>query len=279
MIAEFVEHFKKSGRVVGKTYGYLLKDFDKWLVDKGKNLDTFTPSDVEEYLQSLNISTANVFLAGIRQYVKFRVSIANDSSFIQEDRRLHALEGIKYRKIPRKIEKKSLKPEEVKKLIELTEDDLVLQAGVITSFYFGWRPIEATEKFHNAKIKWNERYMILKSAKSGNERLLPWHPIITPYLKIWNNNLKEIIILRHYDEWLTKKLKRYQKPLKFPVTAKTARRTFETQMKKTGVEQWKIDFLMGHAVKIPDIYSDWVELLDELREVMEKKHYLLEVIK
>lgn len=76
-----------------------------------------------------------------------------------------------------------------------------------------------------------------------------------------------------------KKLKRHQKQLKFPVTAKTARITFETQMKKAGVEQWKIDFLMGHAVKIPDIYSDWMELLDELREVMEQKHYLLEVIK
>jgi len=279
MLQVFINHLNSLGRKIAEQYYYLLRDFEEWLKQEERNLDTFTPADVEEFMSNLNKGTANVFLAAIRRYVKFRVSMADDSSFVREDRRYHALEEIKYRKIPQKIEKKSLTPEKVAKLIKLTEDNPVLQSAVVTSFYFGWRPIEATEKFKRAMIKWDKRYMILQTAKSGNERLLPWHPSITPYLKTWYRSLDEILMLKNHDEWLTKKLKHYQKPLHFPVTAKTARRTFETQMKKQGIEQWKIDFLMGHAVKIPDVYSDWMELLDDLREVMEQKHYLLEVIK
>jgi len=278
MLQAFIKHLNSTGRKIAEQYHYLLKDFEIWLASRGRNLDDFTPADVEEYMGNLNRGTANVFLAAIRRYARFRVSMADDSSFIQEDRRYHALEEIKYRKILYRIEKKSLTPEEVKKLINLTEDDVVLQAGVVCLFYFGWRPIEATEKFHNAKIRWDKRYMILQTAKSGNERLLPWHESMTPYLKAWHRGLDEILALKNHDEWLTKKLKAYLKPLGFPVTARTARRTFETQMKKAGVEQWKIDFLMGHAVRIPDVYSDWTELLDDLREVMERRHYLLGVI-
>ena len=278
LAVDFIEHLRASGKKIGEQYGYLLRNFEEWLKQRGRNLDDFSATDVEEFMQKLNRGTANVFLAAVRKYARFRASIADDSSFVFEDRRYHALEEIKYRKIPRRIEKKSLTPEEVRKLIELTEDDVVLQAGVVTAFYFGWRPIEAIEKFHNAKIRWNKRYMVLQTAKSGDERLLPWHRAITPYLKTWHRSLGEILMLRNYDEWLTKKLKAYQKPLGFPVTARTARRTFETQMKRAGVEQWKIDFLMGHAVRIPDVYSDWTELLDDLREVMEKQHYLLGVI-
>jgi site-specific recombinase XerD len=274
----FINHLNSSGRKIAEQYYYLLREFEKWLGDRGTNLDTFAANDVEGFMSQLNKGTANVFLAAIRKYAKFRVGMADNSSFVFEDRRYHALEEIKYRRIPQKIEKKSLTPEEVAKLIELTEDDPVLQSGVICLFYFGWRPIEATEKLNRAKIKWEKRYMIIKTAKSQNERLLPWHSLITTHLKTWHKSLDEILLLRNYDEWLTKKLKNYQKPLGFPVTAKTARRTFETQMKKRGIEQWKIDFLMGHAVRVPDVYADWTELLDELREVMERKHYLLGVL-
>jgi site-specific recombinase XerD len=274
----FIDHLVASGRKIAESYGCLLRNFEEWLKQRERNLDTFTPADVEEYMSNLNKGTANVFLAAIRKYAKFRVSMANDGSFVFEDRRYHSLEEIKYRKIPQKIEKRSLTPEEVAKLIELTEYDPVLQSAVVTTFYFGWRPIEATEKLNRARIKWDKRYIILQTAKSGNERLLPWHPLITSYLKAWYRSLDEILSLRNYDEWLTKKLKHYQKPLHFPVTAKTARRSFETQMKKQGTEQWKIDFLMGHAVRVPDVYSDWTELLDEFREPMEEKHYMIEVI-
>jgi hypothetical protein len=273
MLQAFVNHLNSSGRKIAVQYYYLLRDFEEWLRQRRRNLDTFIPADVEEYMSNLTKGTANVFLAAIRKYAKFRVSMADDSSFLFEDRRYHSLEEIKYRRIPQRIEKRSLTPEEVAKLIELTDDDQVLQSAVVTTFYFGWRPIEATEKLNRARIKWDKRYMILQTAKSGNERLLPWHASITPYLKAWYQGLAEILSLKHHDEWLTKKLKQYQKPLKFPIVSRTARRTFETAMRRQNIEQWKIDAILGHSTKIPDVYTDWNELLDDLRHIMEERHY------
>ena len=62
------------------------------------------------------------------------------------------------------------------------------------------------------------------------------------------------------------------------ITAKTARKTFETQMRNLGIEQWKINFLLGHAVDIPSIYTDWTQILFELRKIIETKHYMRSIL-
>lgn len=281
-IDEFIKTImvKRGDKSVAKPYDHLLKKFGEWLVGKGKAFDDFTATDVDLFMSTFEKpGTANVFLAGIREYAKFRVQNASDEDFIREDRRYHALEMIKYRKVPRKIKKESLNLDEVETLLDVISEDEVLHAGVVTGFYFGWRPVEGTVNLRSAEINWRRRYIKLETAKAGHERLLPWHDSITPYLKEWYESTKRISKMKRPEEWLTKRLKaRCGRFFNMPVTAKTFRKTFETHFRKTDVEQWMIDFLMGHTVKVPDRYSDWTELLEDLRYPMEEKHYLLGVL-
>ena len=277
---------KKKYGAVGN-YIPLLKKFEDHLVTNGKNLDTFNAADVEEFASKFEKpSTANVFLAAIRSYLSFRVANTLDvESYFYEDRRFHAVRDlVSYRKVPRELKKFSLSPDEVRELFEEILSKPKWQdgffSGVVCLFYFGWRPEEATYNFVNAlEFRPKKRYMKIKTAKTGNERLLPWAEPISPHIKNWRK-LAEAVVTKwkRYREYLTKNLKTVKKIGGIRVTAKVARRTFETQMRKAGVEQWMINFLLGHAAKIPDRYSDYYELLEDLREPMEEKHYLLEVL-
>lgn len=282
-VDEFIESIisKRGEKSVAKPYRHLLKKFEEWLMGRGKTIEDFTVSDVDLFMSTFEKpGTANVFLAAIREYVKFRVqSAVTDEDFIREDRKYHSLQMIKYRKVPRRIKRESLSLDELETLLELTSEDEAVHAGVVTSFYFGWRPIEGTVKLRSAEIDWKNRFIKIETAKAGHERLLPWHDAITSYLKTWYKVTEKIAKLKYPEEWLTKQLKKYSKFFDIPITAKTGRKTFETMFKKARVEQWMIDFLMGHTVKVPDRYSDWIELLEDLRIVMEEQHYLLTLVR
>ena len=275
----FVESRKRSARSVAEAYGPLLRKFERWLGERGKTLDDFTAVDVETFMSELKPSTANVFLSGIREYARFRVNNCpfEPHTYEFEDRRYHSLQAIRPRRVPRMIKKEALTVEEVARLLDLTSEDEPLHQGLVCLFYFGWRPSEGTEMLRKSKIDWRERYIKIMTAKAQHERLLPFADKITPYLRDWYDFVKSMNHKRA-REWLTKHLKAYNRFFDTKVTAKTARKTFETMMRKEGVEQWKISFLLGHTVGIPFVYTDWIELLGDLREVMEEKHYLLGIL-
>lgn len=283
------EEGKKS---VAKPYRYILKEFAKWLAKKdGKEnpkdeelptyLENFEIDDVKDFMEHLRrekgVRTANLFLSAVRQYALFRAEkVKDDKAFREEHQKYLSLMKIKPFKVPREFVKRTLNPDELAKLLKMTADKPILQAGIMTAFYFGWRPVEGAYNLAFARIDWEERYMIIRTAKTDNERILPWHEDITPYLQKWYDAVKnEISKLEYPDEWLTKHLKPYGRKFGLNLTAKTARRTFETWMKKMKVEQWMIDFLMGHKENVSSEYADWLELVEDLREPMEKKHYMI----
>jgi len=279
-VKPFIQYLKSQRDTdTVKTYYQMLKGFAKYLNEKGKKLDDFTPIDVEMYMSTLKPRTANVFLSAIRRYARFKASMAIDQdSFIYEQRRMNSLYNIKPKKIKKVIKKEALSTSEVGKLLDLVRHDKPLYIATVFHFYFGMRPVEAVTHFVKGKIDWNNKYMIIVTAKAGHERILPWAEVLDPYIRGWYTLAKNIARYRRPQEWYTKHIRLYSKQMNVRLTAKTARKTFETQMRKRGVEQWKINFLMGHTVDIPSIYTDWTEVLEELREVMEEEHYLLDLL-
>jgi len=280
-IDDFVEYLRiQRDTDTAKTYQHMLKGFEEYLRGQGKTLDDFTPLDVETYMAQLKPATANVFLASIRKYAKFRVSMALDmQEFYFESRRETALYNIRPRKITRKIRKQALTIEELEKLLELTKQDPKVYIATMFHFYFGMRPVEATISFVEGDIKWGDRYMIIRTAKTGHERILPWSREMDYYVSEWYSIADKIVSKRKRpQEWYTKHLKPYARAMSIEITAKTARKTFETQMRNLGIEQWKINFLLGHTVKVPDLYTDWTQILFELRKIIETKHYMRSIL-
>ena len=280
-VEAFVEHVKaQRGWRTAKPYYFTLKKFERYLHNRGKTIDEFTVPDVEAFMSELSPRTANVFLSAIRRYARWRAENAGTTEeFMLEQRRLMGLYNVRPVRVPRQIRKEALSIDELAKLLDAVREDPELYAATVVHFYFGWRPIEGTVHFMEAQIHWDERYMILKTAKAKHERILPWAEEVDEYLRRWYRTVKRVVHYSFPEEFFTKRIKPVaENVLGFRVTAKTARKTVETQFRKRGIEQWKIDAILGHTTKIPDIYSDWTELLEDLRVVMEKSHYLLEVL-
>ena len=285
-IDKFAEHMHKKGKhTAAYLYAWALKKFENHLVAQGKDLSSFTVADVSEFINSFdNPHSANTFVKAVRAYLAYRVSTAPPESYIYEDQRYHSVRDlITYRKIPKRIQKISLRPEEVRELLDKVysrgEFRDGFYSGVVCLFYFGWRPGEAIANFANAEVRFKQRFMKIVTAKTQNERVMPWAKEVDSHVRTWHKEAKRIAEKYvRYREYITKNLRTCGKVARIRVTAKTARRTFQTQMRKAGVEEWMIDFLLGHATTIPDIYSDYLELLEDLREPMERRHYLLRVL-
>ena len=263
---------------INTPYYYALRNFDNFLQGMGKTLDNFTPTDAELFMSKMSSpNSAKVFLTAIRKYALWRAqNVLTSDEYLLENRRFIGLKEIKPPKTVRKIEKKALTIEELKKVLDATKYSYPMYSATVVHFYFGARPLELSDYITNAKIDLKNRYMIIKTAKTGNDRILPWSKEVHEYVKFWIDYVNSLLV--HYNrpqEWYTKNIKPFAKKTDLSITAKTGRRTFETQMRKLGVEQWKIDALLGHTGKIPDIYTDWTMLLDDLREVMEENHYMM----
>ena len=286
LVLEFYQYYQAMGKKVGKPYYHLLRNFEAWLASRGKTILTFTPADVELYYHELFQQaprSANLFLTAVRKFVEWRVKNAySDVEFLRLERLLWNLKSIRQKKVPREITRASLEPEEIKRLIDVcfARGRIPLAVATVVNFYFGWRPHESTVNFASAKIFWDENYMIIRTAKTGDERILPWADEMTPYVKLWYNIVKGVVMKTSYpSEWYTKNIKPIAQALGMTVTAKTARKTFETQMRRRGVEQWAINFLLGHTTQVPDIYTDWTALRHFLSKIMSEEHYLLPVVK
>lgn len=283
-VKDFLDYMRRSKYSPDtiQTYGSLLQNFEAWLDVKNKSFDDFTVIDLQEYGKTVySSSSANTLTASVKAYLKYRVGSLpmGDARLMAETYRENQMRLIRPERTASKIRKKALTVEELIALIKrMKEDDMneVALCGAIVTFYFGARPSELAVYLKKAKIDWKDRSMIIVTAKrSGSERYLVWHPKITPFLERWYESLDSI---PYPEEWVTKRINRYSMG-GLKITSRVARRTFQTNMRTAGVEDFYIDMILGHVSKSPiaDVYTDYSDpkFKNKIREVMCDKHYMI----
>jgi site-specific recombinase XerD len=283
----FLAHLRSTGKVqAAKTYGSLLVTFQRWLRDtKGVTIEQATTSHVEEYVSGVN--SQETVLTAIREYLKFEFTSLppRDPTVMEKMQRYNQLKMVRPKRKPRKLKKIALDVPELKKIISVLKEMKAseeLIAGVVVLFYFGARPREFAEYLAIAKVSFEKREMFIDTAKTHVERYLAWHPRLTPYLRTWYDFVRKNKDqgLPYPGEWLTKRLKqemgKNRKVGGVNVTSRTARRTFQTQMRLQGVPDIMIRAVLGHTSNdMGDVYTDWVQFCPKIRETMERDHYMI----
>ena len=279
-IEDYLRYLVLNGREPSaRTYGALLRGFEGWLLQRERDITNYLTTDVETYKRQLgirNANTANTFLAAMRGYQRWRTgSLPLTSAMIMpETQRVNQLQLVtRERKQPVYGKKTATAAEVHDLLLKMARDrlDPVVYSGVVLHFYFGARAVELGHNLAYAKIDWDDRSMLIQTAKTKAWRYLAWHEAITPFLMTWYD---EIPVPRP-DTWLTSRIKNYSVG-GLRVTTKFGRRTFETEQRLLGVPQDLIDAILGHTnARIGDVYMDWTALQSDIRDVMETRHYML----
>jgi site-specific recombinase XerD len=289
LVEQYVAHLTKTEKTgAAKTYGALLRSFEIWLDKHNIPIESVTALVVDEYLVTITNSktsqTVRNALVGVFQY-RYMLLPMGDPMAPAELQRITQIRMLRPKRRVKKMEKFSFSPEDLKLFIKKMRDGGVtpeLQAGVILLFYFGARPRELAEYLAKAKISFPKREMWIHTEKTLIERYLAWDPVMDPYVKTWY----EFVIkagkngLPYPGEWVTKNLKQQMKhSLKTAgvhVTSRTARRTFQTQMRLIGVPELVIDAVLGHMNKnIGDVYTDWTQFGPVIRDAMVNNHYMI----
>jgi hypothetical protein len=292
-IKEYMAYLVRVGKVpASKTYRSVLMAFSAWLSTRKKDLDTFTLFDAEEYMNTLkNNMTANMFLGAIRGYMRWHNGTLSDgdSRIMRDTNRENQLRNMRPRSRRMKREKIALTAEELKGFLDMlakrpkTPRGTLIYAGVVLHFYFGARPIELAHWLrtsgveHPAKINWKDRSMQLYTAKTGDYRFLAWHPAVTPYLKEWFDAVRHPSLFSDPNEWLTRRIKKYN-IAGVHVTAKTGRRSVQTNFRIAGIPDFVTDAILGHISRssaIGDQYTDFAMFEPEIRKAMEEQHYMI----
>ena len=279
-IEDYLRYLVLNGREPSaRTYGALLRGFEGWLLQRERDITNYLTTDVETYKRQLgirNANTANTFLAAMRGYQRWRTgSLPLTSAMIMpETQRVNQLQLVtRERKQPVYGKKTATAAEVHDLLLKMARDrlDPVVYSGVVLHFYFGARAVELAHNLAFAQIDWDDRSMLIQTAKTKAWRYLAWHEAITPFLMTWYD---EIPVPRP-DTWLTSRIKNYSVG-GLRVTTKFGRRTFETEQRLLGVPQDLIDAILGHTnARIGDVYMDWTALQSDIRDVMETRHYML----
>jgi integrase len=280
-IHRYAKQLKETGRgMAAERYSSSLRAFSGWLGSRNRDFDTFTNNDVEVYFRGIpNPNTANAFLAALRGYMVFRCGTLqlDDPNVMRETQRVNQLRLVRTAKIHKKREKVALTPDELRSLISTIEktepkkDVDIVVSGVVVQFYFGGRPVELHDWMRKASISWDKNSMIIMTAKTHRERFLAWHPNVTPYLRRWYQSLP----LKGGSRWITRKLAKYSIG-GMKITAKTGRKTVQTQFRIAKVDDMITDMVLGHTIsKIADIYTDFEQFDSMVRDVMVNKHYMI----
>ncbi len=284
MIENYFQYMKRSrySQDTIDTYRSILYNFVAWLENRGKDIDNFTPTDVQECMRTrYSSSSSNTFLAAIKAYLRYRAGSLpmGDPRAAIESQRESQMRLIRPSRSPTKVKKTALTSDEIKELLKRMDkrhEVAMVKAGAVLTFYFGARPSELAVYLKRAKIDWKKREMIIITAKrSGSERYLVWHISIDPYLRMWFNHMDE---LGYPREWLTKRMKKYSIG-GLSVTSRVARKTFQTNMRNRGIDDFYIDHILGHVSHsaIADVYTDYSDpkFKDKIREIMTDKHYMI----
>ena len=289
-IRRYTSHLRSCNRSPSaKVYSSVMNSFAYWLSGSGKNFDTFMLTDVQEYFGNIpNIHTANQFLAALKGYMRFRCATVpfNDPKSAMENQRMAQLSLVNARPNRPNRERKSLTPEELIELLDIiskgkrTKLAELVGSGTILQFYTGARPIEmgywlqTSGVEHPAKIDWTNNEMQLWSAKVNFYRYIPWTPSITPHLKRW---CKAITGFANPNAWLTDHIGAYTIN-GLHITSYTGRRTVQTQLRLSGVEDVIIDSLLGHVSRtsqMGDHYTDFQKFNEKIKHVMLNEHYMI----
>ena len=282
---KFLQNLRDSNRSpAAKTYKSVLTSFSTWLEERGSTLSTFTTSEADTYFRNIeNAYTANMFLGALKSYMAYRfMSIpAEDPRSTVAHQRYMQLDSIKARPKRKVRGKVALTPDEVSELLGLVKKrkrhDL-LYAGTVLCFYWGARPIEqehfmrATGIPHHAEYRWDRNEMMLWTSKVHYMRYLAWHEKITPYVKLWAKSLP----FTTPGEYVTTHLNSYNIG-GVKITARTGRKTVQTNMILNGIEGWIVDTILGHqnTTSIADTYTDFTMYESKIREALVDKHYMI----
>lgn len=282
-LINFLTYLKRSkySQDTIDTYESLLGQFESWLQDKGKTLATFTTLDVDEYRkQTYSTSSANTLLASVKAYLRYRVGTLplGDPNIMRETQRENQIRLLRSGRTPTKIRKTALNADEVAALLKELQKgvDPRIYHGAVVAFYLGARTSELTLGLQAAKINWKKREAIVPTLKrGGSERFVAWHEKMTPHMKEWYEAIDDLPYPR---EWIAKKLHKYRIS-GLRITPRVARKTFQTNMRNLGIEDFYLDHLLGHVSRsaIADVYTDYSDetFKRKIREIMCDKHYMI----
>jgi hypothetical protein len=288
----FLAHLKDRPKA-RELYTYFGKKYASWLKTDIRSLNRyhFSENYVRSFLSTLeNAYTANAFLSMCRSFTRFiRFSVRHNTieDLLEADRLYSSIKTIRFREIPFYIKASAITLDKLKELIE--NADYELASAIIVHFYFGARPIELAKPYRVGSITFDrpqecvvdfkKNLIAIPNAKrKGVSRILPFDGI-EEYVKEWVWILSEEV-QRYYRprQWFSDKIRYLSDKLGFRVTAKTARKTFETEMTKRGVAEWELRYWLGHKTQISDVYRDFTLLMDKLREDIVSKHYIVEIL-
>jgi len=305
----FLDSLSSSKKSAYRLYSIVLDKYARWLrrVHKiEKNYDELTledlkPSWVESFLSRYgNSYTFNSYLSAFRSLAKYAQKEfipRTIEEFTYLHRFVNGLSLISVMETPKYFSKEALTEEELERLLEVVSEDDLMYPATVVHFYFGARPVELARKYVEATINldrigeiveehgravvdFDSKIVCMPIAKSKTRvKVLPFD-FIYDYFRTWFENLDEITRYgnNRSNEWYTKRIKKYARRIGLKITAKTARKTFETLMRRRGVEQWIVDYWLGHRTQVPDIYTDYNVLLPEIRKVIREKHYILDMV-
>ena len=288
-ISGFLDHLLKTDKVKSaETYYYQLKILASYLDMELEELDynSITPVSLSECMAGMNPNSANTLLAAVRSYARYLKKTAtnrreyNDFSWFYD-----SISEIEYRTIPKIALRKGIKLEKLAELLEILRDEHLLSATVV-HFYLGARPVELAQEFVEGeitleevdakrKIDFKNRLISIVTAKThGSMRIAPIDERVLPFFRIWYEELDKVLELGRPREWFTSSLRKFRR-IGFRITAKTARQTFETEMRGR-MDQWKVNYILGHATTTPDIYTGWEKIIKDLGKELSEKHYLFD---
>lgn len=269
----FTKYLNSTGKEkASELYYKLLSKFSK-----SYSLADFTVLDVEVYISNLPPRTANAVIAAVKKFCWWK---AQQDDYTKWSRIKDGLTDIR-KKIPMVIQKEALTMPEVETLLsEITEPNLL--NSVILLFYFGWRPVELTDRLAHGNIDKKNQTVKIIGAKTKDERIVPYADWIEPVLIDWREFSKKLVRRNKQPElWIRNMLNRRYKhgSISIQMTPRMARKTFQTFMRKSNIEEWKIDYLLGHKTGIPGVYTDWSMMVEDLRPVMDDYHYAQYILK
>jgi integrase len=234
-------------------------------------------------------STANLFRGAIITFIKYRAGSMDmgNPSYMIEVQRLSQMQMAPRRRKIREFEKIALTPQEVMILLSKIKKNFgePMYSMAMVFAYTGARPGELEgfkigDVWHSlktAKIDWKRRTALVTTEKTHNQRLIIWCPQMDRHFRTFHDSLPCLYPGRNFSMHMY----RWQSGDKNMVggiktTAKTLRRSFETNHRILGVPQLLVDHVLGHTKgSISDVYTDYTAFEPKLRDFMERGHYMV----
>ena len=307
IIQEYIELAKERRRYdLGiQQYLYRIFRFFKWMARNKIRPKNLTEEDIAKYLNTLsseNEKRLSAFaIKDFLEFIYYKYKYDNIKEIL-ESAKTSKFSPLRFSvTIERKKPKYGLTVEEMRKIIEITEEEPSFQSALTCSFYFGWRPIEATvklkESLKKGLVNYDERRLVIETAKRKDrdrDRVIPYPEVLDDYFKYWckfvshlNNKTMHMYIRTRCYRWQNIFMKKIGKA----VTPVVIRRSVETWLQIRNVQQAIIDYFLGHKLRtevlenmierrpMAEVYAVKEEICEKLvRPELEKKHFIFEVI-